>query len=350
MNDKKYKYALIDMSYLLYRNLFAVSAGKKVGEYNSGDVIRLTIQTLSKLSKDWGITAEKYIMIYDKWDSSFGGYYTTYLLGGAYKDSRGDIESEKGKASPIDTYMTREKFEALKNDPNITPEELQKAEEKLYQNEVKYKAKWAMIRDLHKFGVPCIGLEGWEYDNLAWLSSNILFKVDEKPSVLVTKDSDLQYALTPKMDYFRLPTKGSDPEVITYDKMCDTIPPILKGRVSLYKYKAYVDALGDGHNGMRKTKESGKDTDTVISNILEGNFDGVTDKDLFQLQLSTFDISKFPRVEEAKRIVREMFCTTGGLGDLLEFKEFCRKNQVEGISDSYYIRFISGFNQELYHG
>lgn len=246
--------------------------------------------------------------------------------------------------------MTREKYEAMKNDPTISEAEKQSAYEKVYANEVRFKAKWGIIEDLQNFGVPSIGLDGWEYDNLAWLAAGLLYDPSSKPSVFITKDSDLQYALTPMMDYFKLPTRGSDPQIITYNEMYDTIPDSLKTRLSLYQYKSYLDAMGDGHNGMRKTRKDRVAPEIVIEHVLEGDYSDLDDAELFKLQLSTFDISKYPRLNEAKRLVLELFGTMGKLGSLSEFHDFCKKYGITGISDPYFIEFISKFNQDLYHG
>ena len=116
-------------------------------------------------------------------------------------------------------------------------------------------AKNGLIYELNKFGVPCVGVSGWEYDDLAWLASCMLYGVESKPSVIITKDSDLQYAISPQMDYFRIPTGGSEPQIITYNEMYAQIPDRLKGKVSLYQYKSFMDSLGEGHNDMRKTKK-----------------------------------------------------------------------------------------------
>lgn len=350
MIGTKYKYALVDFSYMIYRNFFAISRGKKPGEYHEGEIIRCTLQTLNKLSKSWGITCDKIIMIYDKWDPQYQGYYTTYLLDGLYKDSRGDVEGEKGKGKPV--YITQEVYDRMKEDPTITPEELEEAYEKLYGNIVRYKAKWAMIRELANFGVPSVGLDGWEYDNLAWLASGLLYDPNGKPSVLITKDSDLQYALTPKMDYFKLPTAGSAPKVITYDEMYQTIPDELKGSLSLYDYKSYLDAMGDGHNDMRKTRKDYASPQQVIKEVLLGDYSNISDVELFNKQLSTFDISKFPRFEEAKRIVTDLFDTIGRLGTLKEFNEFKTKYNIGGqevwMGDQFFVSFISKFDPKLY--
>lgn len=346
--NNKYSICLVDMSYILYRNIFSISAGKKPGEYNSGDVIRCTIQTLNKLPRDWGVSFDKCIMIYDRWHPDYQGYIRTNMLKGAYKDSRGDIEEAKGKADPLSTYMTKEKYEKMKADPDISQDDLEKAYEKLYFNEVKYDAKWNMVKGLKNFGVPCLGVAGYEFDDLAYIAAMMMYDENAKPSVIVTKDSDLQYCLTPKMDYFKLPTRGSEPEIITYNQMYSTIPAELRGKISLYKYKAILDSAGEGHNGMRKTRKDRVNLTEMVLHVLNDDYSDFEDPDLFKLQLSTFDVGKFPGIEEAKRTVRDLFPTAGKLGSLQEFHDFCDKYQVEGISDRYFTEFISRFDQKMY--
>ena len=336
----KYKYALIDMSYILYRNAFAASSGKNVGEYTYGDIIRITIQTLNKVSRDYGITADKFIFIYDKWDKVLGGYYRTYLLKGLYKDDR--------KVN----YVTEEDVERMKNDPTVPKEKIIEAEKKCYFNRTCREAKKTMIRELKNFGLPSIGVEGWEADDLIWLSSGLLYDETGDPNiksnVIITKDSDIQYSLTPQMDYFRIPTSGSTPEIITYDMMYDKIPDSLKGRLSLYNYRAYLESLGDGHNNMRKTKKNGVPSEEAILHVLDGDYSDIEDVEGFKVHLKTFNISEFPRLEEAKRVVLDLFSTAGKLGNVEEFHEFCDKNGVSGISDRYFTEFISRFNPKLY--
>lgn len=351
MIGNKYLYAICDCSLVLSRAAFAVSAGKKPGEYTSADVIRLTIQTLRKLSRDWGVTHDKCLMIFDKWKSEYGGYYRTYLLKGAYKDDRGDIEGEKGKANPLDTYMTREKYEALKQDPDISQEDLEKAYEKLYFNEVKYDSKWTMIRELKKFGVPFLGVAGMEYDDVAYIASNMLYDASPgaKPSIFVTKDSDLLSCTTPMMDYFKIPTKGSEPKILTYREIYEqTMPPALRGKISLYAYRSFVEALGDGHNGMRRTRKDRVDQVETILKIMDGDYSNLSDPELFKLQFSSFDVTKFPEFEETKRLITDLFGTAGKLGSLAEFHEFCDKYKITGISDKYFTDFISTFDSKLY--
>lgn len=335
MSNNKYKFLICDFSYIISRNLFSLSKNKEVGEYTYGELIRMTIWTMNKLARDYGLTADKVILIYDKWDKNLGGYYSTYLLGGKYKDTR--------------EYMTEELLDQYKSDPNKTPEEIHDAELKLYQNQVKYKAKWTMISELSNYGLPCLGIDGWEADSLGYLASCMLYNKYDKPSVLVTKDSDWTYALSPATEYFRIPTGKSEPKLITYDEMYYQIPEKIRNKgLGLYEYKAYLDSLGEGHNDMRVTKVPYANVEDTILKILDGDFSNVSDVDLFNKQLSTFDISKFPRFEEAKRLITDIVPTCGKLGSILDFHSFCDKHGISGVSDKYYNEFISRFDEKLY--
>ena len=334
-NNNKYKFLIADFSFILTRNLWVISRDKEPGEYKYGDLIRMTIWTINKWARDFGLTADKVILIYDKWDKQLGGYYTTHLLGGEYKDSR--------------KYMTEELFEEIKKDPNTTPEQLHQAEKELYQNQVKYKSKWVIISGFKNLGAPCIGLEGWEADNLAWLSSCLLYGKYDKPSILVTKDSDWQYLTNPQLSIFKLPKSGEEPRVVTYDEMYYQIPESIRNRgVGLYQYKSLVDSIEGSHNDMRRTRRSYADPERTILEVLDGDYSNIEDYDRFKKQLDSFDISKYPRFEEAKRLVTDVFPTCGKLGDLQEFHTFCDKHGIEGISDRYFTEFISRFDPKLY--
>lgn len=344
----KYKYALVDMSYILIRNLKAISYGKQVGEYNEGEVLRITIQTIKKIVREYGITADKYILIYDRWDKEINGYYRTYLLKDfvAYKGSRvyvnekyvRELEEKLAQMDPSDTAG----IEKLKK-------EIESAKKESYENLIKYKAKEAMINDLGKVGLPCLGLEGWEFDDLAWLSTCLLYNdPDNRSSIIITKDTDLQYSLSPKMDYFKIPTGKSTPKIITYDEMVKVIPQSISAQgVSLYDYKAYLDSLGTGHNDMKPTVLTKKPVDDIILNILRGDYSDVN-KDQFLAQFNSFDLHKFPRLDQAFKIINEDYKTCGHLGDLDQFHEFCNKYDIHSISDRYYTELIQGFNPMLF--
>lgn len=347
MIGNKYSYAIIDFSVILQKNIYGVSKDKKPGEYTAADLIKTCIYTMNKIPRDYGISADKWVLFLDKWDGD-KGYITTQILGGGYKDNRGDIEAEKGKKNPLDTYMTKDKYEKLKQDPDVSQEDLALAYEKLYKNEVRFDAKWGFVRNMNLFGFPSISVAGWEYDNLAYLAAGLLYNESSKPSVFITNDGDIDYCLTPKMDKLKLPKYGQDPEIITYDKAYQNIPDNLKGKLSLYAYNAYLNALGQSHNGMRITKKEGVNYATAIEHILGGDYSDIENRELFDLQLSTYDISKYPRFEEAKRLILEYLPICGKLGSLEDWHKFLDKYKITGLGDSFFMTLMGRFDQKMY--
>ena len=317
------------------RNVFAASRGKKIGEFGPADVIRMTIQTLNKISRDHGISVDKYIFIRDQWSREYQGYYRTHLLKGLYKSTR--------------EYITKEKLWEMEKDPEVTPEQLEEARLKCYINDVKTESKKIIISQLKDFGIPCIGVEGYEFDDIAYVAAAMLYGMEEKPSVIITKDSDLTYSLTPKMDYFKIPTGGSAPQIITYSEMYNKIPEEIKARgINLYYYKAYLDSLGEGHNDMLKTKKDYLDPTNVILQILDGDYSGLSEPEIFIKQFDTFRVENFPNFNQVKQIIANDLDKIGKLGTLDEFKEFCNSYDITGISDRYFSEFINRFDKDLY--
>lgn len=333
----KYQYLLVDLSLLLSRNVFACSRGKDIGEYTAGDVIKMTIQTLNKIARDYGITSDKIILLADTWDLELGGYYRTWLLGGNYKDSR--------------TWMTQEKYDELSQKPDITQEELEKAKRELYQNQVKQESKRILREETTKIGLPCFGVSGLEYDDLCYIISSMLYSSGtQRKSVMVTKDSDCMYYTSPAVDYFRLPVGGSKPEILTYQEIYTTkVPQSLRDKgLSLYEYKSMWDSLDGGHNDLRKTRLPRTKLEDVILKIMSGDYSGVKDVDLFLHQYETFNLGKYPMINQAMEEITKKLHTIGHLGDLSEFHTFCDSHGISGISDSYYTSFITRFSQKLF--
>ena len=138
----EYAFAVVDLSYLLQRNLYACSRGRKIGEFTAGDVVKMTIQTLNKIPRDYKLGISKYILLADKWSADYDGYYRHYILSGIYKTSR--------------TWMTPEKLKEIEDNPKSTEKEIEKARFDLYLNKVKQEAKEILKTELRYFGVPCI--------------------------------------------------------------------------------------------------------------------------------------------------------------------------------------------------
>jgi hypothetical protein len=327
MISNKYKYGLIDGRYILTRALFATVNYERSPEATASDVVRSVIYTLRKLSRDYGVTTDKLIFLWDKWDPKYSGYYRTFLLKGLYKDDR--------------EYITDEDVEK-EDDPEVKKQ----LEFKAYQNKVKYEAKTILQNELGKFGVPSFMRLGYEGDDLAAISANYLYN-DNKPSILITKDGDWSFFLNPKVDYFRIPLKGKDPEIITFSSMINEVPEELRSRVSLYDWKALYDSIEGSHNAMRKTRFDRVNTKDIIKNIiLNEDYSGIEDYETFRKQYDSFLINKFPDFDKVCNMIY-YYDKSGRCGSLDEFKEFDKKYNI-GISDKYYTGYIDTFDTRLY--
>jgi 5'-3' exonuclease len=85
-----YTLVLIDGSFLLTRALFAVTRGKDPGEVKPGELMKVNLQTINRLGRDWKISGSKVIIVWDKWAPEYGGYIRHHLLRDrlTYKSSR----------------------------------------------------------------------------------------------------------------------------------------------------------------------------------------------------------------------------------------------------------------------
>lgn len=335
MSNKNYQYLFLDFSLILSRSLFAISKGKEIGEYTAGELIRTCIWTINKVLRDYGINGRKVVLIYDKWDESIGGYYTSYLLGGNYKDSR--------------HYIDENIFDGMKNDPAVSPEDLKKASWELYQNNVKQTAKYIMISELPKYGICMLGRSGWEADNWVFMLSCELYGKTDLPSLFVTKDSDWCYNISPETDYMKLVSGKETPKIITYNEMYYSIPePVRDLGIGLYQYKSLYDSIEGSHNDLRRTRKPRIKTDNIIPKVFAGNYEDLVDPELFEKQYKTFDIFNYPGVDEVKNLINNYLPKAGRIGTIPEFRNFCRIYNVPGISDSYYSDFIGRLDQKLY--
>lgn len=345
METNKYRYCFIDSSYLIRRNGWAVSRGKKPGEYNAMDIVRMCIQSINKMARDYGVTADKYILVFDTWSKEYQGYYRSYLVKDfvTYKGSRQDFPTVQGLLE-------------LKEKPGITGQELSEYADKLYENQQRVEAK-KVLKNLGGIGIPSLSVESFEYDDLIYMAS-ILMVNEDKPSVMVTKDSDLQYCTTPALDYFSIPTSGSEPKFITFQEMWNTVPVELQGLLSgaslgnfgsaLYFYKALLDSMGDGHNDLLKTRKIRHDANKAIYRILSAqDYQDIENPELFKKQLETFKVFDYPKATDAYQAI----CRIPGMGhyaSIADFRDFCNKTGLKDISDSYYQGFLERLDQKLF--
>lgn len=328
----KYELMLVDLSFILSRNLYIISKERK--DYTVGRVMKSVIQTISGIFTNYGITADKVILISDKWSPEYSGYYRTHLIKDLI-DYKGDRE-----------HITYDYIDSVSS--GISSEELERLKEKAYLEDIRHKSREAIMADFKNIGLPVYYVDSWEADDIAYLSTNLLYDLSDKKSILVTNDSDWKYLISPKMDYFSFPKKGESPKTLTYDEMYDSIPEDIKNKgVSLYDYSAYLNSLGVSHNNMKSTKKPRANNTKTILGILNNDYTNVIDINGFKIQFDTFDLKKFPHFEEARAGVN-MFNSFGHLGNLDDFHNICEKYGIYGITDDYFQNLMNYLNPNLY--
>ncbi len=339
MIGNNYNLLFLDGSWLLTRSLWVATKDKKIEEFNPADVVRLCLFTISKISKDWGINYSKCIVVWDRWSRDFGGYWRSWLIKNyvQYKGSR--------------KFVTEQLLEEMRADPNTTPEELEKAEREFASSKIKFKAKDIMMNEFPKIGIPSYSYVGLEFDDIVTLASFQLYNSNNPlPNVIFTKDSDLQYSTCPNCIWACPPKSGeTTPKIITYNDMYYQIPEELRNAgLSLYNYNAMMNAAGFmGHNDMGVAKKSGAEPVSSLLRIMNGNYSDIENIEMFEAQLASYDLSKFPGIEEVQRDIAG-FDKIGHYGTLDDFHNFCQTTGVTGVSDRYYQAMIGRFDQKLF--
>ena len=326
-----YTLVLIDGSFLLTRALFAVTRGKDPGEVKPGELMRVNLQTINRLGRDWKISGSKVIIVWDKWAPEYGGYIRHHLLRDhlTYKSSRKIVTEDDLKG--------------------LTGEELKKAEREVKLNNLKQETKAAMIKEFPKLGIQNYYFPGYEFDDIATLASFELSGKTELPCVIVTKDTDLTYSLSPGFHFFKLPTYGSEPKIVTYEEMCTTIPAGLRSRgLGLYQFGAMLNSSGFlGHNDLIVTKKKGAKMEKTLEGIMDGDYSGLKDPELYQLQFSTYNIPAFPNYPAVLEDVHH-FLSDGSSGSTFEFERVVREYEMEGIDREYYLSIIARFDERYF--
>jgi hypothetical protein len=167
--------------------------------------------------------------------------------------------------------------------------------------------------------------------------------------VIVTKDTDLTYSLSPGFHFFKLPTYGSEPKIVTYDEMVQTIPAGLRSRgLGLYQFGAMLNSSGFlGHNDLIVTKKKGAKMEKTLEGIMDGDYSGLKDPELYQLQFSTYNIPAFPNYPAVLEDVHH-FLSDGSSGSTFEFERVVREYEMEGIDREYYLSIIARFDERYF--
>ena len=83
---------------------------------------------------------------------------------------------------------------------------------------------------------------------------------------------------------------------------------------------------------------------------MRGDYSDVDKLEAFKAQMRSFDLSCFPQVDQVNKMIQTEFGTAGKIGTVDDFKDFCVRHGVSGISDSYYNGLSCRFDVKLFSG
>ena len=332
--ENKFELALVDGSFMLKRSAAMVAKGRDPKTVRPGEILTLIIQTLRKAARDYGITCSKYIFVWDQWKPEWGGYWRTYLMK--------DFGNYKGTRS----YWNEEKIESLRRDPEVSAFELAGLESEYEMHCLREKTKRAIVEDFWKLGILSYEYPGYEADDIITLATHSLLNHQTSPYVIISKDTDLHYSLTPMTYFYKVGSKEED--LVGYDQMWEKVPMGIKATgISLYQYKAYLESLSVTHNDMTRTLKPGKDVNMAILKIMDGDFSDLSDPLAFKAQFGTFDLWSFPDVDQVLSDISG-FPVRGIYPDMTGWNEVRKKYGIFRISDDYFYEFSKGFDQKLF--
>jgi 5'-3' exonuclease len=343
-----YKYLIFDGSYYVmkafhalrsynYKDIPLVDKTGNIQFYKDGDIIttyeytftkidlaRAVYYQIAKLIREH-IPCKKPIIVFDK-----SPYHKLKELE--------DYKSDRHYYSEDDLAEIDEEKELKKW--NETKEEIR-------IESIKREAKEWIKNNFNELGIPVLWHQGYEGDDLAYLLANQL-ELDGEKSAIVSIDGDWSYLINPNVDHIKLFMK-KDPVIISYDEMRDRDPNIPED-MSLYRYKSIIDSLYGSHNFLQPTITADSTGDIDAKNLVlevnSGNYSHLSDIDLFQRQLRSFNIDGYPELDIVKDKLRSINETLSPL-TVDQYRIFCDLTGFD-VNEGYYIRTIDGYDKSLY--
>jgi hypothetical protein len=334
---KNYEYLIFDGSYYLMKCLASLQktryseyyitnpmTGEQIQSYQydfrEQDIVRLVYWSLMKFIIE-EFSCEKAIVVFD-----VAPYYKVSYL----PDYKGDR-----------THYTDESLKEV--DPN-DPRAYWETKEEIRCEKMKVAAKNWMIENFSNIGLTTIAKQGWEGDELAYLTSKHLIDRERK-SALVSIDTDWDYLVNPNVDHLKTHMR-KETEIVTYDQVITWIPE----GMDPYIYKAYEDSLGGSHNNLASTYNSakfGKYTwrDTIEA-LIKGDESVIQNKELFDLQFKSFDIWSLSDFDEMREYTKARL-DEGCILNENEFELFCQLTGFKVRTYQYSDR-VCNLNPEYY--
>lgn len=334
---KDYNYVIFDAQYYLVRNWSMMNSrfcidkvlvddngspilnedGTEItyrsANFMSDDIVKLMFYSFAKFLRECA-SCNRIILCFDT-----PPYHKTTLLED-YKGSRSHVSED----------------DLLSIDKITAPLEYAETQEAIRREAMKNEAKKFMIDNFPKLGMDVIYHKGYEADDLAYLISDYI-REDKHKSAIVSIDSDWSYWISPSTNWI----KSNNWETWTYQDMLDNHKNELptSETIDLFKFKAYTDSIYGSHNDLQSTLgETENDHRTIIENCLRGDYCDISDVELFQKNLKSFDIYNYPEIDLVKEKIKNLGSGVNAM-TIDEFELFRLLNNFK-VSTSYYSNFL----------
>lgn len=305
MNEKSYNIIAFDAQYLLHRNFsmmkkqYAISMADCVDssegnsteshiiykyEIDVQELVKKVVYSIVKVVRD-GFPCNKVILLWD-----LPPYHKLKWI----PDFKGDR-----------IHHNQEYLDSF--DPETDPQGYLQEREEVRVEKIKNLAKFFIIDNLSKIGLPSISMIGYEADDLAYIFSQLVEKYDKSDlkSAICSVDSDWMYWISNKVDWIKHTTY----EVWTMqDALNDCEGKCEKYGMSIFQMKQLIDSTFYSHNGIgRITNLTWKNIDQLITNLKVKNFSDILDFDQYKNNMKSFEIWNYPQYEAVKGdILNEM--------------------------------------------
>lgn len=336
---KDYNIIAFDAQYFLHRNFAALKSRtaynmvsylpsevktEKLGndgyvivryDFTSMTLVKHFVWTICKFIRD-SFSCNKIILLWDK-----PPYHKTRLLND-YKGTR--VHHSKELLDEWD----------VESDPIGYLQELEDYKYEL----IKQEAKYFIINNLDKIGMPSIIHEGYEADDLAWMFGQIIDNEEvEQKSAICSVDSDWQYWIGNNVDFLNF----NKSEVWTIDDVNDDCEGLIKKLdLSLIEAKQIMDSTFYGHNDLKRTTDcTWKDFEQLVTTIRDKDYSLITDKETFDKNMKSFEIWNYPDFQMVNDKISTAINSDRSYLTLDDWITFHNKYGLD-ITNSYYSNYV----------
>jgi hydrogenase maturation factor len=341
---KNYKYLIFDGQYFLVRNYKALipryksevelkddqgnlildKEGKSqyytTTKMTADDIVQSFFYSIAKFAREVA-SCRKIILCFDS-----APYHKSLYIDG-YKGSR--------------HYVTNDDLLEIDKDKN--PLDYVKIKEEIKLNKIKREAKKFIIKNFSKLGMYVLIHNGYEADDLAYLTAQYL-ENDTERSCLVSIDDDWSYLINRNVDLI----KSNTLDKFTYEmELTENGILFQELGISLFQYGAYYSSLYGSHNDLVKTiKQDNAKLKDVIKNCLKKDYCNIKKVKKFKAQLKSFDIKSYPEYEQVLEEIK-LIETDGSIMSTNEYELFALLNNFK-IRTGYYSNCVQSLDSTLY--